>query len=101
LTRPFGHVTTRGFRLSTSTARVAEPYGDVEDICPQLAVNLGWLRLIADALIEQKSRQTDTTPPPVSVQQLTWIERRRASRKANKRRRRTLQLTRAIMERRA
>lgn len=64
-------------------------------ICPQLAVNIGWLRLIGEAKVEQKSRQTKKALP-VSVQQRTWKERRSASRSANKKHRRTLKLHTAL-----
>jgi hypothetical protein len=80
-------------RIETSLADECPACHGVRTICyqcqrahfPQLRLNVAWLKLIGEALIEQSRRQSVIATAPVSPQQAAHLERKRAARKGNAR----------------
>ena len=79
--------------------------GDAQDVCtrclstrgllcdrcalavlPQLARNIGWLKLMGEAIVEQKGRQRKDAPAPVSPEHAAHLVRKRAARRPSPRR---------------
>lgn len=65
-------------------------------VLPQLAVNLGWLRLMGEAMVEQVKRQT--VAPTLTAKERYAVARvaRREARKAARRGNGAMRLTKAI-----
>lgn len=62
-----------------------DPLDGLRDILPKLAINIGWLKLMGEAMIEQKRRQSlHTAPLPVSAEQSAHLTRKKAARKPHK-----------------
>ena len=60
-------------------------YDGLKDALPKLAINIGWLKMIGEASVEQKRRQTPKSAPlSVSPAHAAHMERKRAARRANR-----------------
>lgn len=67
----------------------ADPFEEIADILPKLARNIGWLKMMGEALIEQKGRQRlMKKAAPVSPEQSAHLDRKRAARTHSKQRHR-------------
>lgn len=76
--------------ITAHGAAPADPFEEIADILPKLAVNIGWLKLMGEARTEQKSRQRRAKEAPVSEQQAAHLERKRLARSRSKQRHRGL-----------
>jgi hypothetical protein len=68
-----------------SSVITCDPYEQIAHILPRLAINIGWLKLIGEASVEQTRRQSPRTAPlSVSAEQAAHQSRKRAARHAHR-----------------
>jgi hypothetical protein len=72
--------------ITAHSTAPADPFEEIAHILPKLAINIGWLKLMGEALTEQKARQS-TRPVTVSEQQAAHLLRKRAARIRSRQRR--------------
>lgn len=58
-----------------------QPFAGLSHLLPRLAVNVGWLKLMGEPRVEQRSRQKAAKPVPCSHEQTAYLERKRQARK--------------------